>query len=269
MHLAPLAPGEADFRSRYLAGPTWIYFVADDDLGGLVLFGGLDDAGGRAIVDVIRQRLRSRPVSRFLIDERDLGSVTPGAFMAFGELVRDGRALLEGRMEKVAMVHSGGFIAAIASGFVATFSLPFTAKTFDDVGAALTFLDVPERSHAALLDALAAARDSVEGESPLLRNVRALVRAELGGADLAAVARRLGMARRTLQRRLRSEGTSFQNEIGRAQVAFARERLRDSDDKLTAIALDAGCRSLQHFSALFKKRTGETPSAFRARTRAH
>ena len=117
-----MPPGEKDYGGRYVAGSSWIYFVADDRLAGLLLFGTLGDASAREIMEVMRKRITLGAVSHFLIDERDLGSVTPGAFMAFADLVRDGG--LRGRMQRVAMLHSGGFIAAVASGFVATFSLP-------------------------------------------------------------------------------------------------------------------------------------------------
>jgi AraC-like DNA-binding protein len=41
-------------------------------------------------------------------------------------------------------------------------------------------------------------------------------------------------------------------------------RMLESNDPLTAIALDAGFASLQHFSAAFRKLTGASPSAWRA-----
>ena len=43
--------------------------------------------------------------------------------------------------------------------------------------------------------------------------------------------------------------------------------LLESDAKLTSVAVEVGCASLQHFSSLFRKLTGESPSAWRARHR--
>jgi AraC-like DNA-binding protein len=77
----------------------------------------------------------------------------------------------------------------------------------------------------------------------------------------------LGISERTLQRKLGEAGTGYLNELAEARVRAARRLLLESDAPLTAIAYDVGCASLQHFSALFRKRTGESPSAFRRKRR--
>jgi len=41
--------------------------------------------------------------------------------------------------------------------------------------------------------------------------------------------------------------------------------LADTDHKITSIAFEVGCASLQHFSTLFRKATGVAPSEWRAR----
>jgi AraC-like DNA-binding protein len=84
---------------------------------------------------------------------------------------------------------------------------------------------------------------------------------------LAVVARALGMSTRTLQHHLALAGTSFRQEIHLSRVLAAQRLLAETDDKLSAIALEIGCASLQHFSTLFRKHTGESPSAWRARHR--
>jgi len=43
--------------------------------------------------------------------------------------------------------------------------------------------------------------------------------------------------------------------------------LADTNEPLTNIALEVGCASLQHFSALFRKHVGEAPSSWRKRHR--
>jgi AraC-like DNA-binding protein len=75
------------------------------------------------------------------------------------------------------------------------------------------------------------------------------------------------MSARTLQHHLRAAGTSFRREVHAAQVAAAQRLLIDTDDKLGAIALEVGCATLQHFSTLFRKQTGLSPSAWRERHR--
>ena len=78
----------------------------------------------------------------------------------------------------------------------------------------------------------------------------------------------LGVSERSLQRQLRQEGTSFRREVDAARIRAARTLLADTDQKITVIALEVGCATLQHFSALFRRMTGETPSEWRARQRS-
>jgi AraC-like DNA-binding protein len=91
-----------------------------------------------------------------------------------------------------------------------------------------------------------------------------LLEAKPGRVELPAVAKALGMSARTLQRHLAEHGTSFQLEMNAAQVRIAQRLLSDGDANLSSIATEVGCASLQHFSALFHRVTGERPSAWRA-----
>jgi transcriptional regulator GlxA family with amidase domain len=68
-----------------------------------------------------------------------------------------------------------------------------------------------------------------------------------------------------MQRALAAAGTSFQRELGLFRVEYAKSLLTVSDASLTEIALEVGCSSLQHFSGLFRRFTGESPSAWRDR----
>ena len=79
------------------------------------------------------------------------------------------------------------------------------------------------------------------------------------------IAGSLGMSERTLQDHLRRAGTSFRRESNEALVRAARELLENSDASLTEIAIDVGCASLQHFSTVFRKVAGVTPSEYRRR----
>ena len=91
--------------------------------------------------------------------------------------------------------------------------------------------------------------------------------AALMALDLEPVARVLGLSDRTLQRRLQELGTTFQREVTTTRLAEVQRRLLDTDDALTAIAVDLGFASPQHLSALFKKELGVTPSEWRRRRR--
>ncbi len=75
------------------------------------------------------------------------------------------------------------------------------------------------------------------------------------------------MSERTLQRRLKEEDTSFQAELNNVQMRTAQQLLLETDMKLTAVAVEVGCASLQHFSSLFRKLVGESPSTWREQHR--
>ena len=102
-------------------------------------------------------------------------------------------------------------------------------------------------------------------EAPLISQLRGVLAANLRGATLDGCARAMHLSGRTLQRRLRSEATSFQNELCKARVRAGKHQIRAGRGKLTHIALEVGCASLQHFSLLFRTHTGMPPSAWRAR----
>jgi AraC-like DNA-binding protein len=56
--------------------------------------------------------------------------------------------------------------------------------------------------------------------------------------------------------------------LSRVRLAEAERRLRETDEPVTAIALDVGFVSPQHFSTHFRRARGLSPSAWRARQRS-
>jgi hypothetical protein len=62
--------------------------------------------------------------------------------------------------------------------------------------------------------------------------------------------------------------TTYRAELSAFQLDRAQSMLRTMSSSLTSIAIDVGFSSLQHFATAFRRATGETPSAFRARHRA-
>ena len=76
------------------------------------------------------------------------------------------------------------------------------------------------------------------------------------------------MSERTLQRRLRDADTSYQDQLNQARIRAAQKLLLDTDTPITTIALEVGCSSPQHFSALFRRLVGETPSDYRLSRRS-
>ncbi|WP_437956187.1 AraC family transcriptional regulator [Sorangium sp. So ce119] len=101
----------------------------------------------------------------------------------------------------------------------------------------------------------------------LADRVRALLAERLReGADLGALAARLRMSPRTLQRRLGDEGTSLHallDEVRRGRAAA----LLEAGMAIGEVAYLLGYSEPSAFHRAFRRWTGETPEAFRARVR--
>jgi AraC-like DNA-binding protein len=112
-------------------------------------------------------------------------------------------------------------------------------------------------------DALAAQHAPRE----LSAQVRRLVIQTLpsGAPPLQEVARRLGVSERSLRRRLADEGTSFQALLEETRSELAQRYLRDPRLTVSEIAFLCGFSELSPFQRAFRRWTGLTPRAFRAR----
>ena len=99
----------------------------------------------------------------------------------------------------------------------------------------------------------------------------AAIRAHLDDAAVAPplgdVAKAFGLSARNLQRRLSEAHTTFQQEQNAARLRRAKRLLLETNYELKRIAIEIGCASLQNFSALFHKSTGESPSRWRSHRR--
>lgn len=169
------------------------------------------------------------------------------------------------RIARQALIRPTGMMGSLVAGFYEAHPPPYPVSIFRDPVDALVWLGRTDLVPlVAELDLLQAHARSVP---PLVRAVRDRLRRQLQAPSLPAIARALGLSTRTLQRQLRETGTSFKQQVVIARIDAARTLLLDNDIKLTAVAAEVGCASLQHFSTLFRKMTGESPTAFRARAR--
>jgi AraC-like DNA-binding protein len=84
-----------------------------------------------------------------------------------------------------------------------------------------------------------------------------------GDAIIETVADRLYTSTRTLQRHLKSEGTTFLYLLGETRKELAEAYVRDKDMDLTEVAFLLGFSELSTFSRSFKKWTGQSPIHFR------
>jgi len=101
------------------------------------------------------------------------------------------------------------------------------------------------------------------------RSVAARVRQQLverlrdGEPEQGGIARRLGMSERTLQRRLRDEGTTFAALVDEARLELARMYLADPKLAVFEIAFLLGYSEPSAFNRAFRRWTGASPSEHR------
>jgi AraC family transcriptional regulator len=97
-----------------------------------------------------------------------------------------------------------------------------------------------------------------------LAAVAALESAPLDGVSLPVFARGVGLSERQVARLFRDElGKTFREHLVELRIERAKGLLRGTSQSVIAIAGESGWSSLAHFNAVFRRRVGTTPSAYR------
>jgi AraC-like DNA-binding protein len=96
----------------------------------------------------------------------------------------------------------------------------------------------------------------------LRRMLRVMLLTEKGSVE--EVASRLGMHRRTLNRRLAAYGTSLHRLVEEVRSAIARQLVRNTRMPLTDIAATLGYADASAFTRAFRRWTGALPSVWRS-----
>ena len=102
-------------------------------------------------------------------------------------------------------------------------------------------------------------QDNIAGE--LRRKLADLL--ARGEANADAACRALRLSRRTLQRRLKAEKTSFQKVLNEVRAELAVKYLEDARLKSLEIAMLLGYSSLSSFTTAFKSWYDMPPAAYR------
>jgi AraC-like DNA-binding protein len=89
-----------------------------------------------------------------------------------------------------------------------------------------------------------------------------------GKVTVAEIARRLGLSQRTLARRLAAEGLTFGKILDEMRADLAQRHVRSSAYSISQIAWLLGYQEASAFTHAFKRWTGRTPRAMRARDTA-
>ena len=253
---------------RWVGGATFAHFCLRSSLWGLLLWGRPNEQDaiqlGRSLVLELEPGV---PRHDSIVDASRLEGGDASAFIALQKYMTRHSEALAKQVSRLALVRPSGLEGAIVAGAYEVIERPYPVKLFGDVAGALAWL-APDGHLAELAASIAAVHTEATGTPPILGALRSWLDGHLADPTVAAAASALGVSERTLQRKLGDMGTTFLDEASGARVRAAQRLLRDGDTPLTAIALEVGCASLQHFSALFRRRTGESPSAWRVKNRA-
>ncbi|MFO0564496.1 MAG: helix-turn-helix transcriptional regulator [Polyangiaceae bacterium] len=250
---------------RYVSGRTWVHFTSRDGLAGFAIWGRPDVDEVVRLTQAMATELPSRTPPHVVLDDlRRLEHAEPRAFDVFSRFIAEHNAEFVANVTKQAVLRPSGVLGAIVAGFFDIVKPLGETRVMTDSAQAFAWLGRPMDPLASELDDL---YEAALGLPPIVRRVREFLEARRGRATIGDLARSLAMSERSLQQHLKRAGTSFRAEAGLARVSVAKQLLARSDAALTEIAFDVGCASLQHFSTLFRKTTGETPSAYRARVR--
>ena len=223
-----------------------------------LLFGRPSGDAARELVTVLDgERFDGPRLSLF--DAGAVEAIETEAFEVLTRYMNHRRADLARVVTKQAIVAPRGMPGAIVTGYRAVFDFGHPVSFFADCRLAL--------EHLGRLDAIAQVEAlRADACDPLVHRLRQLLRENIA-TTLAVATRKLGVSERSLQRHLKLAATSFSAEVLAARVAIGKRLLVETDKKLAAIALAAGCASPQSFATMFRRATGETPGEFRARLR--
>ena len=119
--------------------------------------------------------------------------------------------------------------------------------------------------HRRYLESLTRRLTDTTRTTSLTERTRMAIYASLGtgAADQETISRSLGLSRRSLHRRLFSEGTRFSALLEDCRFRVARQALAASSHTLAEIAFELGYSDQTAFERAFKRRTGLTPKRYR------
>ncbi|MFO0550147.1 MAG: helix-turn-helix transcriptional regulator [Polyangiaceae bacterium] len=247
---------------RYVRGDTWLFACVRADLYATFLAGRPTEAELDALTRVYQVPLAAREAHAILFDATRVHTLDTAAFDTLLGHFHAHAPALSRRATKVAVASGDGPSGAVFAGYPKVISLACPYRVFRDTESAAAWLgcegDLGRELHAAA--DLLTATDAVETRlAAILEDSPAL--------SLVAAARAIGVSPRSLQRRLKQVGTSFQSEVDRGRMVVARRLLMQADQPLAAVALALGFSSHQSFTDWFRSQTGESPTAWRQRAR--
>lgn len=247
---------------RYLAGPFYLYWCASEELYGVSIWGNPDMQAMASFVEIlaVEQRQGARPHAT-IIDFRHLQAVEAHSFELLTRFIVQSAPRLSEVLHRQALVPPHGMLGALIVGHYERLAPPYEVRVFPEFEAALAWL--APRAGAAWSEDLLRLEHTTRTGDLLLSELRRQLAASRLTADLESAARGLAVSTRSLQRHLHALGTSFVRELRGARLRRAKQLLRETEFKLTFVALEAGFSSVQQLCAAFRQDEGCSPGAFR------
>lgn len=269
MRKAPtVASFVADPVDHYVIAGKTVVWCKSPKLGG-----GL--AWGRANADETRETTRAfeglfgpklDAMVDVVLDARFIEAVDPEALAALVKWLADQREAITKRVRMQIGVIPDGILGVTLAGILPAIGKRFHPVEIErDALTALRMLTTEDEARE-VSETLEAALAEAMGTSSTLRRLRALARERCKDLVLEDAARALGLSTRTLQRTLRAEKSSFQDELKAARLERAKELVETTDEKVVTIAARIGV-SETTLTELFRDRFGTTPAEHRRRTR--
>jgi AraC-like DNA-binding protein len=252
---------------RYFVGGHYLFWCADATIGGMAFWGEPDDKDVGEVARILdRAPVQPGADARFdvVTDGRRIDRLSKLAFERYAKAaVRRIREQQRRLLNRHAIIAPEGLIGTVMAGFFPLHELGDNYRLFHDAAVAFDWL-----GRGGILAEVESLITEHLGEKREVLALRRWLAGHLDAPSVEVAARALALSARSLQRQLSQAGTSFRRELDRARVERASLRLLESDDQLEAIARHVGCSSLSAFSRVFRRATGESPRAYRARKRA-
>lgn len=261
MRIASAAEFVASPVGRYCVGEQFVVWARTPTISGTIAWGRISARIASALVAVWKFEARLEAPYAAVIDVAAVDAVESDAFEIVFGYMQAVAPVLATRIVRQALVRPRGMPGALVAGFYPTLSPGFEWRDFAASDEAYRWCFPTVFGSIGELDQLVANARASDGILP--RVTAALQKRLQHPPSLEELGEQLGLSPRSLQRAMHSAGTSLRNELTRVRVEVAARRLRESDDKIEAIASAVGFASLSAFAAAFRKRMGATPSAYR------
>jgi AraC-like DNA-binding protein len=253
---------------RYSVGATHIVWCHSRTLCGSVHWGHYDDAQVNELVS--RLAFSNHPSLAggldILMDSRGVAGFEWSAWELLAGHVRRQLATWNERIRRQAIVVPTGQTGTLLAGMLPMLGPDYAFSFFTSLPEAIAWVDRPDLS--AILDEVERIAAAARNTAPVLHGLRHHLDQTVANASLRSAARALAQSERTLQRLLKNEGTSFNDELLQARLRAARLLLEESDEPIATIARRVGCSSSSRLIALFRRDLGETPAQYRVRRRS-